>query len=973
MKITFEQTDSSTLKQQRVEQWNKDEKITAKVKQIRDSKGFYGMSVSEECFVDTLCSHERGMSLTDLQNEASNANIAIQQDYKTVLAHTMSEKDFAKMSEEGFDLSQMDPEEVVTIVDKIKAELAKSGEHIVGYTDEIDVNTLAEALGSKGLATEISASFREVNIPFTKENIRNVKMAWDLSKDLTEPTDESYRYMVEKGMEPEIWNYYLAQSSGVLNGRANESDRVARSPLFYAENIDGYYAKSAGYGGEVQLEREIEKVLQREGLSLEEENKNVAKKLLSTAIPVTGENIVRWQNLERVDFPLTEEKVAKTVSAAIANGVLPIYGNLNQEESIYNQAARIANYYENIDLDELSLHDVTMRRQLEEVRFRMTAEVNVKLLKSGFTIDTGDMEALVEALRQAEREVSEDYFPDDDNAVTKYEQFQKTNRIIDEMPTMPAIVIGRWSMGNRNETLSDFHEQAALLKMTYIKAEKSYEALMTVPNRALGDHIKKAFENVDDILEELDIIPSEKNRRAVRILGYNRMDLSKKNIEIVREADAYVTSIIEKMTPATVLGMIRDGMNPLEKNLEELDAYLTIQKDHTDPSEEMEDYSRFLYKLEKNHEITEDEKTSFIGIYRMLRQIEKTDGAALGTVLNVGAELHFSTLLSAVRSGKVKSIDVTFTEKFGERLEMIRRGESITEQIAKGFFSDVEEMIEKVTGDEELEEQYRNQTLQEIRRTVAVDAESVELLIHAKMPETSENLLAAQGLLKLYEMPFVRKNSRQILSNGKGEKIENLLEHMESKETFVEAYGQMAKDAMDRLEEELYTAEESVDVRSMKLQHKEIAVATSLSREEDYIFPLYIGEELAKVRLRLTHAIEEKGNIDITVDFSEAEHIEAQIHAEQGKITGILIGNNNDMVTKLQELADIFSDSVKEMTEGEWLVKSLPIVSGDAKITSQSKIAFTNREVPNSIDTNMEVEHTELYRIAKCFLTAMQK
>ena len=69
-----------------------------------------------------------------------------------------------------------------------------------------------------------------------------------------------------------------------------------------------------------------------------------------------------------------------------------------------------------------------------------------------------------------------------------------------------------------------------------------------------------------------------------------------------------------------------------------------------DPDEEMEKYSRFLYKLEQERGITEEEKDAYIGIFRMLRQIEKTDGAVIGTLVNTGAELNFKNLLSAVRS-----------------------------------------------------------------------------------------------------------------------------------------------------------------------------------------------------------------------------------------------------------------------------------------------------------------------------------
>ena len=98
---------------------------------------------------------EKGKSLLELQQEAGDVDVGVQRDYMTVMSHTMSEEDYAKLQEEGFDLGSMEPEEVVTIVDKIKAELVRAGKNIVGYTDDMDVKELTAALGSEVLARSV--------------------------------------------------------------------------------------------------------------------------------------------------------------------------------------------------------------------------------------------------------------------------------------------------------------------------------------------------------------------------------------------------------------------------------------------------------------------------------------------------------------------------------------------------------------------------------------------------------------------------------------------------------------------------------------------------------------------------------------------------------------------------------------------------------------------------------------------------
>ncbi|MDE6675908.1 MAG: hypothetical protein K2K19_14050, partial [Acetatifactor sp.] len=82
--------------------------------------------------------------------------------------------------------------------------------------------------------------------------------------------------------------------------------------------------------------------------------------------------------------------------------------------------------------------------------------------------------------------------------------------------------------------------------------------------------------------------------------------------------------------------------------------------------QETEKYSRFLYKLEKRGEITPEEKSAFIGCYRLLRQIEKGDSAAIGSIVNTGAEMNFSTLLSAVRSRRAGHMNTLIDDAVGE-------------------------------------------------------------------------------------------------------------------------------------------------------------------------------------------------------------------------------------------------------------------------------------------------------------------
>ena len=55
----------------------------------------------------------------------------------------------------------------------------------------------------------------------------------------------------------------------------------------------------------------------------------------------------------------------------------------------------------------------------------------------------------------------------------------------------------------------------------------------------------------------------------------------------------------------------------------------------------MEKYSKYLHRLEKNQEISAEEKEAYIGIYRLLRQIEKGFTFLRGEIIGQSVQIHF--------------------------------------------------------------------------------------------------------------------------------------------------------------------------------------------------------------------------------------------------------------------------------------------------------------------------------------------
>ena len=893
--------------------------------------------------------NNKGKSLMELQQDAGNANVALQQDYMTLLSHTMSQEDYAKACEDGFDPRELDQDTAVTIVDKIKAELVRSGQQIAGYTDDIDMDTLAAAVGSDTLARSIEEQFRSADLPLTQENINELKSAWDMAASLKEPEEGAVSYLVDNGLEPEIWNLYVAENSG---------------------------AKVQNNDVPQELQEQMDKVIADAGLTVNDENRQKAQWLVSADLALTTDTLQQLVELDGISYPVTEDTFAQAAAAAIAEGKSPMYANLGRQDTIYEKADKMLQDWFSDAKWNATAENLAARKQLEEIRLRMTAEVNVKLLQSDFSIDTAPMEQLIEALRKAEAEVAGKYFPGESQAVMKYETYTQAVKVASELPGLPAGVLGPYSLEQNaaTETVSDFHKEGAAMQKAYEEAGERYETLLTAPRSDLGDSIRKAFSNVDDILTDVSLEKTSENQRAVRILAYNSMEITPENIEKVKEADRQVSAVVDRLTPKNVLQMIRDGVNPLEKTFDELESYFSQNPESYE--EEVEDYSRFLYQLERKKDVTEEERKAYIGIYRMVHQVEREDGAAVGAVVNTGAELQFSTLLTAARSRRASHMDWKVSEDTGLTQEIHLSENNISEQIRMGM---AKEVLTDVSYDGESRAAYDREGLQQMREAGNTTPEAAELLQRGEVPISASNLLAAQALmddpaemfgnLRRYREKYRQEKEvpQTVTDTGEvpvGTETSELWEQLDQ-QNFAEDYRSMLQNTAEDVETmSLEQADEHLDVKQLQLVHKQLRLAESLQAKQEYFLPMYLGEQLAGVHLTLQQRAGAVGAVEIRVNAGDME-LEAHLQVKGDTIDGYLVGNTPEEVTKLEKTSDIFLERIQTDTSADWKAEKLPIVSS----RDMTRMAAGETKNADTIESRIDTE--QLYRLAKGFLQAV--
>lgn len=902
-----------------------------------------------------------------------------------VLSNTTSAEDYARMQEDGFSLDATVSNTIVTEIDKIKAELAKAGVDLSFLGDDLDYEQLEAITGSAALAGQIVSAMREADLPASEDNVKDMIETVSMAGELQAPGDGAIKYLLDNQLEPTVENLYKAEFSGSNMYQAKSDETVDIS----------------------SFSDQVESVIRQAGLTVSDETVSDSKWLLENEIPLTPENLQYYELLKNGSFPIDMKTLSEQIASAIAEGgrpqsalVFPEAGfaaRAEQAFEIVNEAteedltyiidhgmdlslrsleAAIANR-ESVAIasgqsvareedaalltdDTQTARDVdgtvytrkglellTARRQLEEIRLAMTIQANYSLLRQGISIETEPLEQLVEQLKAEENAYYENLLKTQGIETTEanVSLFRETTEKVTELKTLPAYVLGMEEA--RENTVNAVHSAGTALRDRFEQANERYETLMTAPRADLGDSIQKAFGNVDDILRDLGLDLSEENRRAVRILGYNSLEITPESIAQMKDADETVQRVFHSLTPAVVLQMIKKGMNPLDMDFRDLNAAADEIADETEDGSNQK-FSEFLWKLERNHEITKEERSSYIGIYRLIHQVEKTDGAVIGALVNQGAELTMRNLMMAVRSERRGGkMDYSVDDSFGERKDSGREESSITDQIETSYqnncLKDVADLLtpEKIrallseapdwenmtpeqlkealrqtqTNERDVDHAYAREELNRLAESAHAASDIYDILQKYDIPNTMMNVIAVQTMVQDRNRAFRQifgqvnedsdgKTQADELEKIKAELLEEFGEAVKTPKEMGEAQeklGELAENVMKTMIESDEVT--SLDVREMRLLAAQLSIGRQFAREEQYSVPVMVSDGVVNVSLKIVRGVDKKGTVDIMMESGLRGKIAATFQAKEEGITGLVATDHQDTRQLLEESA----------------------------------------------------------------------
>lgn len=992
-------------------------------------------------------------SILESFEELSKSDVDTQRDYMAIMSNVLSRNDFNQLMKDGYSLSDSEVEHIVTVVDKIKVKLAQAGVD-TAYTRSVSVEAMESVTGSKSQAMHIAQELEKNNLPATQENINDIEETMELSSGLEELSESAVKYMLENNMEPTVTNFYRAEYSS--QGAVGQKEQA-----YYTEGLPGYYARKSQDFNWQAIEGQMEKIIHQAGLEVTDETMGGAKWMVEKGIPLTEQTITNYVKLQEIELPIQNEKLLQDIINTMKEGNRPqqvlltgsenhlqqavdiqeklshvsddalknvvfagkkvtIENLVKEQKTIDDNANSIFIYKNSEAMDEESYELVSARRQLEEVRLMMSVEASYRMLKQGIEVETSELSKLVEDLKAEEQQYEKALFESKGMTYTKEagDLYREAERKIGELAKMPMVALGRFTGEGMNPTVNEIYMHGVFVRASFETAQSSYETMMTTPRSDMGDSIQKAFQNVDSILRDLSLEATQANQRAVKILAFNRMAISKDSIAQVKQADMCMNRLMQNMSGDVTLELIKRGKNPLDTDIYTLNAEVEEIKTQLGSSTE-EKYSEFLWKLEKNQQITPEQRNAYIGIYRLFYQIEKAEGAVVGALLNQGAEITLRNLITGVKSAgttKAGGIKVTVDDNFGG----IASGKSdvtpMQAQINEGFSENnsqqhyneeqkrqqyytnlVKEVMENmepeklvhiknvdnynislenfgeqmknIAVNEEIQEQFYQEKMNQLKDARMVEGQVIKMLLDYEQPVTVNNLVAADGLMN-ERGRFIRQLLNEAAKAPKKNKEKEIMKAAErvtdrliSEEAAQAAYEELTGAEFELVESSL--EEENlnyVDVRSLKMLHQEIKLTSALSREENYEIPVKINEEITSINLKIIKGSNQNGTVAITMQCDKYGKIAASFRLKTDRITGLMV---SDTDVGYEFLRSIDKNIKIGMAGDSYRVTKLNYAKSENVDLNQ----FSEAE---KSDKESRVNTVALYQCAKTFIGLIQ-
>ncbi len=939
------------------------------------------------------------------------------QEHLDNVSNRMSTDDMETLVNEGFDVAGMTAEALDAALERIKLQKEVFNDAVQAQVQDIRDDREAviaqaiAALPGDANAARIADKLLKANLPVTEANLRKVAEAVNMTAGRTSVSAAEAEYLIRNKLAPTIENIYEAKSAA-LSGSQKEKTLT-----------DAAWA---------QLEPTVNHMLFQAGLRSGKQMMDAAKAFIRKDIPLTSENLLSFSKITSIKLSL-EDVLTRSVDA-ISVGHDPKNANLlnatdrqvrqlikNNSQvtnegidlAVAKKAAQTGNYDpEKIELSLSDLHEaqadadrhdpasyelldrynsiapgdaasIKARRQLEEVKAKMTFEAGYRLAKEGIRIDTVSMNRLITDLKVLENRFYSGFFTEAGMKPGTYSEsdvdlLKDTTQKLAEIEKMPATLIFDTVDRADKMSISSLYQEGTgdAAKRAFSRYSQTLETVQTAPDAKYGDSIEKAFQNVDSLLKEAGIAATPEARRATRILGYASAEINAENITKVEEYDKKLQDVFTNLHPAVTVRLIRDGINPLTSTLDELNKKITEIKDKEGITTD-DNFSNFLVNLDKKGDLSASERDAYIAIYRALHQIQQSEEPAVGQVFRSGQEPTLHGLLTAVRSGKFTGTETLINDTFQAVSKLSTDVDKIENKIRAGLSKPSAVLPETVNKQAEAADNVirelsedRRYTAEEwitnIRDLAATGENATRFLEDFNILTTMENITAAKEMLGGNNEIYHNWKKYKTLATGEAGVLPDFIGSMNSEEEMEAAFKSFAdetKNIKSILQRD--PSMTKLDVKALKKMDVGVRFINRLGKRQFYSIPVDTGEDIVSMNVTiLNNEAESSSKVMVSVPTSSMGLIRAEASIEDDQMKCFISGDSREGMERLSERQlNLFADlAANGISIGR-------IFYGTEEVPSDRyayKTGGLYADKPEGEPTNPS---NELYRIAKVFVT----
>ena len=841
---------------------------------------------------------EEDRAISKFKEQAEKAVETLEYNAKTLSPEMMKE-----LEEKGVSATDSDADLVKKSIENIVQNREIRKENLARQAEKLseDAENIKEISYGNIEDGRLAKQLERSGMAVTKENIEKLSTAVDFAKDVIKNINEpAISHMIAADLPETISNLYKSEHT--------ES---------YSEVLQTVEKEETWF----KIENQAVNLLESKGVTADKDSLGAAKWLFTKGMEITPASVAKYLSLNELkNGAKTAEGIGK-LADKLAKGISEgreaadaIVGTAN-----YRQAGYVVNYFRRTT--EITITEISQRRNLEEIRLKLTEQSAVSMLNKGIKIDVTDLKGLVDNLKKEEESYYKGLL---DGAVT-LENGKTPDGVKAAGDTTSGIELLRSVVSIRSYALTrtyeseyktgavsaTYREETRITLAAYHEAGMAYEKGATEIRADLGDSIRKAFGNIDEVLSENNLELTDANRKAVRLLAYNKAEVSVESVTKMKVATTLTETALKELKPATVAGLIKSGINPLDLDMEELLKKAKEINEKVLPGNEK--YSRYLYNLEKSGEVSETEREAYIGIYRLLNQIEKGDDAAVGSVSLTDQNLTLRNMLSAVRSKKLGRFDEKIDENFGEIIK-VPGGEgkidsSIDMAYAKLLAGELKENLTKTEND--YFEAKKAEIAKEIQTT------EVEKMMDERAEITFSNLTAQMNISKgrrnllglISEMSNEEKREIKDLSSKFIDEFNGDRFAAENEKAITEA---LSRKVSKLMESEKITYEKFTGLTEIK---KTIVLSVKRENTQTYDIPfIYDEDKMAdlSITVRKGKTEADKGKVGIILTTND-DKVTSEFRIVNERITGYFRADSRESLDNLKANEEVLKRALSEM------------------------------------------------------------